>query len=99
MRGGYNGGIARGEEAVADASDQAPSHVGRRMSFPVTVALAGALLGLTILFGWRGGRASRPLASPRLIPWRLLMLLAFTLMIAVLVHLVSLMRGSSAPTG
>jgi hypothetical protein len=69
------------------------------MSFPVTVALAGVLLGLTVLFGWRGGRASRPLAAPRLIPWRLLMLLAFTLMIAVLVHLVALMHGPSGPSG
>jgi hypothetical protein len=63
------------------------------MTVPVTAALAGICLALTVLFGWRGARASRPHAEPRLVPWRFLMLLAFTGMVAMLVHLVNLVRG------
>jgi hypothetical protein len=63
------------------------------MTVSVTAALAGICFALTVLFGWRGARASRPHAEPRLVPWRFLMLLAFTGMVAMLVHLVSLVRG------
>jgi hypothetical protein len=62
------------------------------MTLPVTASLATFFLALTVLFGWRGARASRPHAPPRLIPWRFLMLVAFTAMIAMLVHLVALIR-------
>ena len=62
------------------------------MDVPVTASLAALFLGLTILFGWRGARASRPLAPPRLVPWRFLMLLAFTALVAMLVHMVTLVR-------
>ena len=66
------------------------------MTVPVTAALAGLCLALAVLFGWRGARAPRPHAEPRLVPWRFLMLLAFTGMVAFLVHLVNLVRD---PTG
>ena len=62
------------------------------MTLPVTAALAGLCLALTVLFGWRGARASRPHAEPRLIPWRLLMLIAFTAMVAMLAHVANLLR-------
>lgn len=62
------------------------------MSLPFTTALAGLFLVLTVLCGWLGARASRPLTSPRLVPWRFLMLVAFTGMVAMLVHIVSLVR-------
>jgi hypothetical protein len=62
------------------------------MNLPVTSALAALCLALTVFCGWRGARASRPNAEPRLIPWRLLMLIAFTGMVALLVHAVSLVR-------
>ncbi len=60
-----------------------------------TAGLAGAALALTILFGWLGARAPAPLAPPRLVPWRFLMLLAFVGLIAALVHLVALARGAA----
>jgi hypothetical protein len=66
------------------------------MTVPVTAALAGLFLMLAVLFGWRGARAARPHAEPRLVPWRFLMLIAFTGMVAMLVHLVNLLRD---PTG
>ncbi|MBV8593833.1 MAG: hypothetical protein JOZ27_06000 [Caulobacteraceae bacterium] len=63
------------------------------MSLDLTAALGALFLVLTILFGWRGARPSRPLAAPRLVPWRFLMLLAFAIAIGLGVHLVSLVRG------
>ena len=66
------------------------------MTFPITAALTVLCLLITLFCGWRGAQAARPHVEPRLIPWRFLMLLAFTLMVAMLVHLVALLR---APTG
>jgi hypothetical protein len=69
------------------------------VTVPVTATLAALCLLLTVLFGWRGARAARPHAEPRLTPWRLLMLVAFTGMVAMLVHLVNLIRdpGGAGP--
>ncbi|HEY7852018.1 MAG TPA: hypothetical protein VIB82_03530 [Caulobacteraceae bacterium] len=64
------------------------------MTLAVSLALAGVSLGLAVLFGVVGARPSRPLARPRLVPWRFLMLLAFALMVAALVHVVGLVRGA-----
>lgn len=63
------------------------------MNLLITVSAAGAALALTILFGWLGARPARPLGPPRLVPWRWLMLLAFTALVAMLVHLVTLAKG------
>jgi uncharacterized membrane protein YsdA (DUF1294 family) len=62
------------------------------VTVPVTAGLAALCLLLTVLFGWRGARAARPHTEPRLTPWRFLMLIAFTGMVAMLVHLVNLIR-------
>jgi hypothetical protein len=62
------------------------------MTLPITASLAALCLALTLFCGWRGARPARPHAEPRLIPWRFLMLIAFTAMVAMLVHLVSLIR-------
>ena len=62
------------------------------MSLPVTADLDGFCLALTILCGWFGARPARPHRAPRLVPWRFLMLLSFTGMVALLVHVVSLLR-------
>ena len=66
------------------------------MTVPVTAALAAVFLILAAFAGWRGARAARPHAEPRLVPWRFLMLVAFTGMVAMLVHLVNLARGAGA---
>ena len=53
----------------------------------VILLVTGALL--TILFGWLGARPLDIRKGPRMVPWRFLMLLAFTfsiLMTAVLLH-------------
>ena len=63
------------------------------MNLPLTATLAGLAAALTVAFGWLGARPPRPLSGPRLVPWRFLMALAFTMTVAFLVHLVSLARG------
>lgn len=65
------------------------------MNVPVTASLAILFLALTVLAGWRGARSARPVSAPRLVPWRFLMLLTFTGMVAMLVHLVTLFGGSA----
>jgi hypothetical protein len=68
------------------------------MNIPVTASLAAVFLALTVFCGWRGARGARPVAAPRLIPWRFLMLLTFTGMVAMLVHLVTLLGpGGGSP--
>jgi len=69
------------------------------MTLPVTAALAALFLALTVLCGWRGAQAARPHTEPRLIPWRFLMLVAFTGMVAFLVHLVNLIRDPGGGAG
>ena len=64
------------------------------MSLPTTLALAIVSLILTWVFGWLGARPSRP-GRTRLAPWRFIMLLAFTTLIAMAVHLVDLVRGDA----
>jgi len=64
------------------------------MSFGVTAAAAVCALVLTGVFGWLGARPAKPLAKPRLAPWRAMMLACFTLLVAFLVHLVALARGT-----
>jgi hypothetical protein len=62
------------------------------MSLVPTLALAGLALLLAVLFGALGARPAKPLAAPRLVPWRVMMLAAFTAMLAFLIHLVTLLR-------
>jgi hypothetical protein len=63
------------------------------MNVTTTAGLAAVALILAVIFGWLGARPAKPLAAPRLAPWRAMMLVAFTAMVAFLVHLVALLRG------
>ena len=62
------------------------------MNLPVTSTLLVASLVLTVIFGWFGARPPVP-GRTRLAPWRFMMLLAFTGLIAIAVHMVALLRG------
>ena len=64
------------------------------MDLATTTTLAGMALMLSLMCGWLGARPAKPLGRPRLVPWRFLMLLSFTGMLAFLTHLVSLIRGA-----
>ncbi|MHB8528580.1 MAG: hypothetical protein ACYC8V_03600 [Caulobacteraceae bacterium] len=63
------------------------------MTLPLTAALASLFAALMIVCAVMGARPSTPLRPPRLVPWRLLMLFAFAAMVAMLVHVVSLLKG------
>ncbi len=65
------------------------------MDMSATLGLAAGFLITTIAFGWMGARPSKPLARPRLVPWRFFMLLSFVATIAVLAHAVALLRSAS----
>jgi hypothetical protein len=60
------------------------------MSFQLTLAIAAALLALAVFAGWRGARPSNPLKGPRMIPWRMIMLLSAACLMPMLVHLLNL---------
>ena len=62
-----------------------------QMSFPTTLAIAAALLSLAVFAGWRGARPSNPAKGPRMIPWRMIMLLSAACSIPLLVHLLNLL--------
>jgi hypothetical protein len=64
------------------------------MNLPVTLVVAGAALALTLLFGALGARPVKPLAAPRLVPWRFMMMLAFLGVVVMLVHAVALLRAA-----
>jgi hypothetical protein len=62
------------------------------MSLPVTLALAGLCLLMAAVFGWRGALSPRPLAAPRMIPWRFLMLAAVAVVVMLALHAMNLLR-------
>jgi amino acid permease len=59
-----------------------------------TLAILGAVVLATLFFGFMGAQP-RPLLTlkPRWAPWRFLMLLGVMAIVAVLAHLVNMVRG------
>lgn len=63
------------------------------MSLVAAGILAGVALVLAIGCGWMGARPAKALGAPRLVPWRMLMLIAFAVMVAALGHVVAVVKG------
>ncbi len=63
------------------------------MTLPLTSALAAVFLALTIVFAVAGARPAKPLTPPRLVPWRAMMMFSFAAMVAMLVHVVGLLKA------
>lgn len=61
------------------------------MSLSLTVAIAAGLLGVALFAGWRGARAPNPLKGPRLVPWRMIMLLSAAGLLPMIVHILNLL--------
>jgi hypothetical protein len=57
------------------------------MDLIITLALLAAVVGLGALCAWLGGRPPNPFKGPRLIPYRLLMLLCAGGALVLLTHL------------
>jgi len=60
------------------------------MDMPVTLGLAAGFLALAAFCGWMGARPPNLIKGPRLIPYRLIMLLAAAGAILMLTHVVNL---------
>jgi hypothetical protein len=60
------------------------------MSLPLTLAIAAGLLALALVAGWRGARPPNPAKGPRMIPWRMIMLLSAACLLPMLVHVLNL---------
>ena len=64
------------------------------MSLEATLAVAGLAALAAAVCGWMGARPADPSRPPRLAPWRLLMLIAFAVVVTALGHLVAIWKGS-----
>lgn len=60
------------------------------MDLTVTLAIIAATVGLTVFAGWRGARPPDLIKGPRMIPWRLVMVLSAASTLYLLVHLAAL---------
>lgn len=59
------------------------------LTLPVTVILLIVSALITVFFGWMGARPYNPHKGPRMVPWRFLMMIAFTFCLLMIVHLLT----------
>jgi hypothetical protein len=53
----------------------------------MTAVLTALCLGFAVFCGWRGAQPPNPMKGPRMVPWRVLMLLSATALIVLIVRL------------
>lgn len=61
------------------------------MSLEITLVLVAVLAALAVFAGWRGALPPNPHKGPRLMPWRMIMMLAAACLLMIIVHLVNLL--------
>jgi len=61
-----------------------------QMDLSLTLMVSAGLLALTVGAGWLGARPPNPHRGPRLVPWRMIMLMAAAVLMVVLAHLLNL---------
>ena len=61
------------------------------LSLIPTVILLITSVFFTILFGYLGGRTLGAHEGPRMVPWRFLMILTFTVALLMIVHVLTMM--------
>lgn len=71
-------------------SGRLPAICGRTMTLALTSSLAAIFIAIALLAAWRGARPFNPLKGPRMIPWRMIMLLSAALTMLMLVHVLNL---------
>jgi hypothetical protein len=64
------------------------------MNLTITLALLGASVALTVLFGWLGARPKVP-GQPQLMPWQVFMMFTAAVSLMMLVHLLNLGGAST----
>jgi hypothetical protein len=65
------------------------------LNLKLTLAIAGGLAGLAGFAGWRGARPPDPRRRPRLMPWRMIMLLAAAGFVFAAGHIVGLLKPAA----
>ena len=78
------------ERSPGLAQTVCPRHLAA-MDMTLTLALTAAALALAIFAGWRGARPWDPRRGVRMMPWRLIMLLAAAGAFLLIVHLAALL--------
>jgi len=66
------------------------------MGLTPTIILAVTLLAMTVICGWRGAIPLKTILKPRMIPWRLFMLLSFMAWMVIMAHLVTLVKPAGS---
>lgn len=61
------------------------------MDVSTTLAAAALFIGLTALSAWRGSLPPNLIKSPRMMPWRMIMVTSAAVVLVLLVHLASLL--------
>ena len=68
------------------------------MSWTITLALMGITLAGVVFCGWRGARPPNLQRGPRMIPYRMLMVLGSALLLMLLAHMANLAGLLTAPS-
>ena len=87
------------EKTASDiACGAIPRHMRRmELTLPLTVILTIVCGLFTALCGYMGSRPMNLHKGPRMVPWTLLMLLAFTVTLFLIVHLLNLIGIQTKP--
>lgn len=67
------------------------------MSLWPTLSLLGLAIAFTVICGWQGARLPDLRRGPRLVPWRLLMLLCGAVTLGLAAHTLSLLGVGARP--
>jgi hypothetical protein len=67
------------------------------MDMTLTLALTAAAVALAIFAGWRGARPWDPRRGVRMMPWRLIMLLAGAGVFILVIHMGALLGAPQRP--
>ena len=62
----------------------------------MTLIALGAALTLAVFAGWRGARSWNPAGRVRMVPWRLIMVLAGAAVFVLAIHLGALLGAPTA---
>jgi hypothetical protein len=60
------------------------------MDLSTTLTITVAFVGLTAFAAWRGARPPNLIKGPRMIPWRMILVLSAAVVLYLLVHLAAL---------
>ena len=72
---------------------RASGPIWRGMGYQIAAAVAAGLVALAVFAGWRGSRPPNPHKGPRLMPWRMIMMLSAAVALIVAVETVAIWKA------